>query len=129
MESHAASGFGKYISFSSVTVSALFVELIKTKRLLVAGDPAIGMAAVMIVPAYFNTEVLQAVAPFWWIEPEHRKGGCAKELLKALEIRTKELGAVTLSVAALECASPESLGRFYEWNGYDLVDHYYCKVL
>jgi len=76
-----------------------------------------------------NKDQFQIVEHFFWIEPDHRGFGAAKQLLKSLESASEQCGAVGLKLASIETKDQDRIGKFYEYLGYKPADKLYRKRL
>lgn len=82
----------------------------------------IGMLAVVILPhAFTGKPIADEVA--WWVEPEHRNGREAYNLLRSAIDWSRQRGVSVLKMVA-PAASPE-VGAFYERVGFTLVESAY----
>tara|TARA_R110000868_G_scaffold187432_1_gene429951 strand:+ start:315 stop:776 length:462 start_codon:yes stop_codon:yes gene_type:complete len=66
---------------------------------------------------------------FWWVLPEYRGGIGAGRLYKAFETWAVEQCAEEIRMVHLEASMPERLAKFYERNGYTLMETHYSKPL
>ena len=123
---HALAGMP--VPFDPPTFVELLGTIIRARTVLVltnnANEP-VGMIGMIVLPAYYNANVLNALEVFWWIEPEYRgRGG---KMIDALEKRAKQMNVPTLQLSCLE--TMKEVGILYERKGYKLMDHNYVKVL
>lgn len=117
------------LDMDSGSVEHTLSLLMESGGLFVTGEPVHGMAGGLIYQNYFNRSRMAASELFWWVDPEHRKGGAGRDLLDGLEGWAKANGADTLTMVALDVSDGGSIGRFYEANGYKPLERHYAKVL
>ncbi len=122
---HAASGLTEFVSFDPSSFEKTLFTLMDTGMLVVVGKPIIGMAGVLIYPAYFNHSETMATGLFWWLEPEHRGSGWA--LLSEIEARARLAGAQAIQMASMEGLKPDAMDRLYRRAGYRLVERMFYK--
>lgn len=70
-------------------------------------------------PHYIATEVA------WWVDPEKRKSGLGRELLRYFEIWAGVVNCSFVSMGSLN----DELAKLYEKEGYKLYERAYMKVL
>jgi len=85
-----------------------------------------GMAAAMVIPAFLNYQVLNAVEIFWWIDPQKRGNGSGLKLLQGLESWARSKGADRLSM--IEMAGFE-IATMYERQGFEKAETTFTKRL
>jgi GNAT superfamily N-acetyltransferase len=126
-----ASGYSDITSFDRDSFRATFSNLIFNHAAVVLvaekDEQAVGMAAALIYPFYFNANHRTSQEMLWWVDPEHR--GIGSELFEALEREVKVRGAESLTMVTLEALTPERIGKFYQSRGYRPSDHSYIKKL
>lgn len=83
-----------------------------------------GMLVGMIRPFYLGYEPI-ATELGWWVEPEYRNSGIGRELIHAFEDWARDEGCKSLVMISLD----EELGRYYEKNGYRLIERSYMKEI
>ena len=66
---------------------------------------------------------------FWYILPEYRGGIGSGRLYKALETWAVEQCAEEIRMVHLRASMPERMSKFYERNGYTLMETHYSKPL
>ena len=76
-----------------------------------------------------NSGQLMALEQFWYVMPSHRKTRAGLELFRAFEKAGKEAGAKRLVMVHLANLTPESLQKFYEREGFRLVEQTFWKEL
>jgi len=72
---------------------------------------------------------LAATELAWWVDPDYRGTKVGPELMKHYEDWCDSIGANVCVMSTYPKVSPESLGKFYERNGYELGEISYRKVL
>lgn len=97
--------------------------LMKTGFLLVTDDLK-AMIGVIVVPWWFNRDVLMATEVFWWSE-----NGLGGKLREAAEERAQALGATSIAMLSEEGMRSKALDRLFRSNGYQLREHNYLKEL
>jgi GNAT superfamily N-acetyltransferase len=103
--------------------------LMDSGGLFVTGEPVCGMAAGLLFDQYFNRSVRAAQELFWWVDTDARRSGAGRDLLDGMEAWARTNGAQSLTMVTLQALDAESIGRFYESNGYKPLEHNYMKVL
>lgn len=106
----------------------LLLKLIDEHILLVADTGRVrGMAAVMLVPLYFNPSHVAASELFWWIDPDARGSGVGRELLDAIEAAAKERGAKTLAMISMKAMT--DVEGVYLKRGYEAAERTFVRFL
>lgn len=83
-----------------------------------------GMIGGCVNPFLFGN-ILTATEIAWWVEPEKRKTKVGKELLEAFEFWAKKVGCALIVMISID----DSLGYYYEKNGYKLFERSYMKEI
>lgn len=110
--------------FNDVTLYDLTLETIQDPNSVVLLYEDKGMIAGRVVPFLFGPQLVAAEIG-WWVEPEHRKSGTGKVLIKAFEDWAEDQGCEIVIMASLS----EELEKFYEKTGYKIVERMYMKEL
>lgn len=84
---------------------------------------ALGMATTLDP----NSGLLMALEQFWYVMPSHRKTRVGIDLFFRFEKEGKAAGANRLVMVHLAKLTPESLQKFYEREGYRLVEQTFWK--
>lgn len=108
------------------TIEALIIDILsgdQTKGIIIInpeGAMLVGVAHKFpFGKGFLSTEIA------WWVNPELRKTGVGQELMGAFEYWAKEkANCIGVVMGALD----DSLGKFYEKNGYKLYERAYLKV-
>jgi hypothetical protein len=103
--------------------------LMDSGGLFVTGEPVCGMAGGLLFDQYFNRSAKVAQELFWWVDMDARRSGAGRDLLDGMEAWARTNGAESLTMVCLQALDAESIGRFYESNGYKPLEHSYMKVL
>lgn len=61
----------------------------------------------------------------WWVEPEHRKSKIGPQLLEYFEYWAKVVGCTMVTMISID----DTLGKYYEKQGYTLTERSYMKVI
>lgn len=129
----AASGLDRWFSYKPRCFSKLVADFMASNRavVLVGEGPmgAVGMAAALAYPCWFDGEHLTAQELFWWVEPLQRGGSMGAELRRGLEQWAKSKGCLTMEMGALEASKPEALANLYERKGYGPKERIFVKSL
>lgn len=88
-----------------------------------------GSAAAVAAPWHLDFRQVVYTEVWWWMNPEKRKTGVAREMLQEMEKGVTDRGGAVLQMAAINNMFVEQLGNFYEKNGYDKADSYWKKRL
>jgi len=86
----------------------------------------VGMVGVSINPFYFNRAHRVAQELFWFVSEEHRGMKTALKLLEALDEWAKEVGANSISMAALGC-NFDGVDKFYRAKGFIRQETHYLR--
>ncbi len=128
-----ASGFDRWFSFNKRCFSKVAADFMACDQAVVlVGDGqigAVGMAAAMAYPMWFNSGHLTAQELFWWVEPEFRGGTMGAELRRGLEDWAKCMGCLTMEMGLIEGLRSEALAEVYERAGYAPKERIFCKRL
>lgn len=89
---------------------------------------AVGMAAAVSSPAYWNRKVFIGQELWLYCKPAHRKGVGA-ELLRQLESAAKARNVQFFGMVAEHGLRHEALAQVYKRAGYSLAEHTFCKAL
>jgi hypothetical protein len=66
---------------------------------------------------------------FWWVMPEYRGGIGSGRLYKAFETWAVEQCCEEIRMVHLEVSMPQRMAKFYERNGYSVMETHYSKGL
>lgn len=93
----------------------------------VAQDPAGGIVGMIGMFVYEHPLSGERIASevFWWVDPEHRRGGHALRLLESAEKWARWSNATTLYMIA---PTPD-VARIYERRGYAQLETTYARAL
>lgn len=129
----ATSGLDRWFSYKPRCFSQLCADFMAGDGavVLVSDGPmgAVGMAAALAYPCWFDGEHLTAQELFWWVEPLHRGGSMGTQLRQGMEDWARDKGCLTMEMGALEVSRPEALTYLYERKGYGMKEHIFCKRL
>lgn len=89
---------------------------------------AVGMAAAVSSPAYWNKNVSIGQELWLYCKPAHRKGVGA-ELLRHLESAAKARNVKFFGMVAEHGLRHEALAQVYKRAGYSVAEHTFCKAL
>jgi len=89
---------------------------------------AVGMAAAVTHPAFFNYGVTLARELFWYVEPAHRRG-IGPRLLQALEAMLAERGVTLFDAIAEEGERSIGLSRLLRAGGFAPAESIFRKRL
>lgn len=76
----------------------------------------------------FNAAVKTGTELAWWIEPAHRKGRVALQMLALIEDAARAAGCKYWSMAALEAVNPERAETIYLRAGYRPTERNYTRA-
>ncbi len=129
----AASGLEKWFRYKPRCFSQVCADFMAGNQavLLVGEGPmgAVGMAAAVTYPVWFDSDHLTAQELFWWVEPLHRGGHMGAALRNGLEDWARGKGCLTMEMGALEASRPEALAHLYERKGYGPKERIFVKSL
>ena len=126
----AEAGWAGRAEFCRESFSETATRLMENGILLVVdkGGEAVGMAAAVSSPAYWNRKVFIGQELWLYCKPAHRKGVGA-ELLKQLESAAKARNVKFFGMVAEHGLRHEALAQVYKRAGYSLAEHTFCKAL
>ena len=126
-----ASGYDDLTDYDEQSAAATFAMLIDSVDgvVLVAEHEGVvvGTAAALVFPFFFNHTHKHAQEFFWWVNDEAR--GAGVRLMKELEQKSCNLGAQSLTVAAVASLKAEAVGAVYRRAGFCASDSTYVKRL
>ncbi len=93
------------------------------------GTEIVGFIGGLAAQIYANDNYKSGVELFWYLDPAHRNGGAAMELLKEIEDSARASGCTYWTMIALESMQPEMVGEIYKKNGYELFERSFTKRL
>ena len=129
----AASGLDRWFSYRPRNFSQVCANFMDSNQaVILVGEGkkvAVGMAAALAYPCWFDAGHLTAQELFWWVEPEYRGAAVGKELRNGLEDWACERGCLTMEMGALEAARPEALAHLYARKGYGAKERIFVKRL
>lgn len=97
-------------------------------RVFIAEDKSpVGMAAIVMMPAYFNRHHTIAQELFCWVDPEYR--GHGTELYDAIEQWAHEAGAKCMIVSLIPNVREDAMTRLYRARGFERTDSFFTKAL
>jgi GNAT superfamily N-acetyltransferase len=85
----------------------------------------VGMIGGTLAPMYFDKSTLIAQELFWWVQPGCRGSGL--KLFKAFEQEARKRGADVVAMNGVESIRGETVGRFYEREGFVCTERTYLK--
>ncbi len=128
-----ASGLDRWFTYRPLCFSQVCVNFMTNgQAVILVGEGAmgaVGMAAALAYPCWFDEDHLTAQELFWWVEPAHRGGLMGTELRQGLEDWARGKGCRTMEMGALEASRPEALAALYERKGYGPKERIFCKRL
>ncbi len=89
----------------------------------------VGFIGGLSAQIYANDSYKSGAELFWYLDPAHRNGGAAMELLKAIENAARASGCTYWTMIALESMQPERVGEIYEKAGYKSFERSFTKRL
>lgn len=119
-----------HIEYRPDAVCRTLESMAEQKLLLVidAGGIA-GFIGGLKSPLYANPEFTVAAELFFWVEPEHRRGGAARLLRRSFEDAARRVGCNFAAMSALEAIEPERVEKLYLADGYRRTERTYIKRL
>lgn len=119
----------KLYEWSNESASIALTDLIKNPQAIVylakQESIAIGMAAAVLYPLWYNTDIKVAQEFFLYVKPEKR--GIGTKLKNKLEEVAIEMGAITMAMGSVE--SLPSLDTYYARSGYFPSEKTFIKRL
>jgi GNAT superfamily N-acetyltransferase len=126
------SGNMSTLGFDQGKVFDLFLDIVEREDFLVLvkehEEEIVGMFVAFVVPCFFSEKV-QAVELAWYTDKEHRGPRDNLKVIKMYEEWAKERGAVMVNLINLDQLNGEKVGRFYNKNGYKIVENTFVKEI
>lgn len=96
--------------------------------LLMCDDEYVGFLCgeVGYMSRYFQTEPI-ASETLWWVRPDHRKSGKAKEMVEVFETWAKYAGCTFITMSNQANEMMDRVGKFYVDSGYTKLEESYMK--
>jgi GNAT superfamily N-acetyltransferase len=123
------SGFNEFLEYDYKTVIKLAARAVKQPNyavFLAEDEEVIGLAAGIVFPFFFNENHITGQDFMWWVEPTTRGQKAGLLLFKAMQKWGNE-NADSFMMMSLEEMNPEKVGKFYEKQGYKLIEHIYFR--
>ena len=92
-------------------------------------EKVIGTIAGIISPWFMNFSQLILTELWWWVDPEHRKGKIAFELLDALTEWGKYCGATRMTMVSIGADREEIIKRYYKRKGFIYMETHFVKEI
>lgn len=89
----------------------------------------VGMIALMLGPSPVNPGYIIASEVAFYVDPEYRKKGVGKVLLKQAEKVAKQQSVSLMSMVLLQHNSPGVAEEVYAKSGYDEIERVFVKEL
>jgi N-acetylglutamate synthase-like GNAT family acetyltransferase len=128
---HAASPMHNFIDFDAEGYANFFItSLEKTEVkmwLAEKNGEMIGIAGAILFPLYFNPSTFAVQELWWWLTPNARGSGAAKQMYQCIENWAKETEASALFMIALEDDRVEKMEKLYTRAGYKPMERTFCK--
>lgn len=125
-------GVADILPFDETSARDLLRGLISADNgcLFVAEDDGVvfGMAAALTYPCMWNRSAIVAQELFWWVEPGAPPGH-GRALFACLEDWAADVGAVAVTMLAVEAQRPDLVGRVYRRAGYRPMERAHIKRL
>ena len=91
-------------------------------------DKAVGIAAGLWFPTFWDHSKITATELWWYVDPEYREAGIGGALMDALESWAHEVGAWRLSMVTIDGIAP-GVEEYYEKRGYQMREKSFVKEL
>lgn len=91
-----------------------------------------GTVAGILSPFYMDFDQKTVTENWWWVDPKHRGGPWAKELLEGLEIWGRGLGAERLIMVTIGSSvenMEEGIIKRYRKEGYKYLETHFVKEI
>ena len=89
----------------------------------------VGTIAGIISPWFMDFSQSILSEQWWWVDPEHRKGKIAFELLDALTEWGKYCGASKLIMVSIGSDREETVKRYYKRKGFIYIEIQFIKEI
>jgi hypothetical protein len=87
----------------------------------------VGITGGIIYPLYFSPSHKVAQELWWWLTPEARGSGVGNKMFKHLQLWSKERGAKTIFMIALEDERAEKMEKVYCRAGFEPMERTFMK--
>ena len=123
--------FGEDVPYSEESIIRWLPLMADQGLLFLAeeGPDIVGFIGGLSAPIYANDSYKSGAELFWYLDPAHRNGGAAMELLEAIENAARASGCTYWTMIALESMQPERVGEIYEKAGYKSFERSFTKRL
>ena len=113
-------GFKKFviIAMSNPDISILVAEL---------NGEIVGITGGIIYPLYFSPSHKVSQELWWWLTPAARGSGVGNKMFKHLQLWSKERGAKTIFMIALEDERAEKMEKVYCRAGFEPMERTFMK--
>jgi GNAT superfamily N-acetyltransferase len=88
---------------------------------------AVGITAGIIYPLYFSPSHKVSQELWWWLTPAARGSGVGNKMFKHLQLWSKERGAKTIFMIALEDERAEKMEKVYCRAGFEPMERTFMK--
>lgn len=115
------SGFEAESSYDEASVTATLTHLLDGGGAVFIAEKngrAVGIAAALAYPFYFNTNCRAGQELFWWLDPAHRGGVLGVRMLKAMEKWARDEGCHTFMMISLPSLTESPAAKLYARMGY-----------
>jgi RimJ/RimL family protein N-acetyltransferase len=128
---YAIADKGLGFSPSDFTRYSVFLMKSPAANILIADvdGVAVGTIAGIITPWFMNFSQLILTELWWWVDPEHRKGKIAFELLDALTEWGKYCGVSKLIMVSIGSDREEIVKRYYKRKGFIYMETQFVKEI
>ncbi|MGI0034283.1 MAG: GNAT family N-acetyltransferase [Nitrososphaera sp.] len=110
----------------TATLTTMMHEPNQVLFVVKADGVIVGVVGGFITPAPFNNKQSIAQESFWYVLPEHRRGGVGQALYDTFEAWAKAKGATALVMATI---GNKKLHEYYLAHGFHALESHYFKAL
>lgn len=90
-------------------------------------DEVVGITGGIIYPLYFSPSHKVSQELWWWLTPAARGSGVGNKMFKELQLWSKERGAKTIFMIALEDERAEKMEKVYCRAGFEPMERTFMK--
>ena len=130
---HADMPVGDIIPFDPESTTTFLTNLIGNENFHVIlaeidGVP-IGIAGAALYPMYFSHSSFVVQEMWWWLSPQHRGSGAARQMYKDIEDWAVKHNAVAVFMIALHDDNVERMAKMYARSGFRPMERTFIKGL
>ena len=114
--------FVRYCIFLMESPAATIIVLSKDEMI-------VGGIAGLVFPWFMDFSQLIVTEQWWWVDPDHRKGRVAFDLLDSLSSWGKGLGATQINMISIGSDREETIKKYYGRKGFTYLETHFIKEI